>query len=98
MIREELFPLIRLHDIFNLESVHENPCDSLVILVEGEGKRSCLLVDDLFGQQQVVIKTLGDKFKKSQYVSGGAIMGDGQVGLILDTAGICEVTLGQVRN
>ncbi|MBE9537165.1 MAG: chemotaxis protein CheA [Proteobacteria bacterium] len=97
MIRDELFPLIRLHRLFDITPEHEQPWDALVILMEGEGVRACLLVDDLVGQQQVVIKTLGDKFKKSRFVSGGAIMGDGDVGLILDAGGIVKNNMERKR-
>lgn len=91
-IREELFPLIRLHRLFGMNAISENPWETMVIQVEGEGKRACLLVDELVGQQQVVIKSLGESFKKINYISGGAIMGDGKVGLILDTGGIISVS------
>lgn len=92
-IREELFSLIRLYKLFGLEASNENPWESMVIQVEGEGQRACLLVDELVGQQQVVIKSLGESFKKINYISGGAIMGDGRVGLILDAGGIISVSL-----
>ncbi len=89
-LRNNLFPLIRLHRLFGVEAVNENPWEAMVIQVEGEGKTACLLVDELIGQQQVVIKSLGESFKSINYVSGGAIMGDGRVGLILDMGGIIQ--------
>ena len=87
-VRGTLYPLVRLHELFDVEPVNRNPWEAMVMQVEGEGKTTCILVDELVGQQQVVIKSLGESFKKIRYVSGGAIMGDGRVGLILDTGGL----------
>lgn len=87
-VRGALYPLVRLHELFDVEPVNRNPWEAMVMQVEGEGKTTCILVDELVGQQQVVIKSLGESFKKIRYVSGGAIMGDGRVGLILDTGGL----------
>lgn len=94
MIRNELFPLIRLNEFFKINSERKNPWDALIILIEGGGWKGCLLVDELLGQQQVVIKNLGDAFKGVKGVAGSAILGDGGVGLILDTTGI----LGTLRD
>lgn len=91
-VRGELYPLIRLHELFDVEPVNRNPWEAMVMQVEGEGKTTCVLVDELVGQQQVVIKSLGESFKKIKYVSGGAIMGDGRVGLILDTGGLISAS------
>jgi two-component system chemotaxis sensor kinase CheA len=63
----------------------------LVVVVENEGYQRCLMVDDLVGKQEVVIKNLGEKFKEVKGLAGGAIMGDGRVGLILDINGIFEL-------
>ena len=90
-IRDELFPMTRLHTLFNVGQEKVLPWNSLVILVEGEGRKGCLLVDELLGQQQVVIKSLGDGFRNLKGISGGSILGDGRVGLILDTGGILEM-------
>ncbi|OHB53941.1 MAG: hypothetical protein A2Y12_12155 [Planctomycetes bacterium GWF2_42_9] len=88
MVRGQLLPMIRLYKLFNVTPVTEDPTKALVVIVEEEGKRCCLLVDELLGQQQIVIKSLGDGMGKVQGVSGGAIMGDGMVSLILDIPGI----------
>ncbi|MFQ5901635.1 MAG: chemotaxis protein CheW [Thermodesulfobacteriota bacterium] len=92
-IRDVLYPLVRLHKLFGIRPRIVNPWEALVMVVESEGKRCCLLVDDLTGHQQVVIKTLGDRFKRLKGVSGGAILSDGSVGLILDVGGIREVAM-----
>ena len=56
----------------------------MLVVAEVEGQRFCLLVDELIGKQEVVIKALGETFKSVTGVAGGAILGDGRVGLILD--------------
>lgn len=88
MLRGELMPIFRLHRLFGVAGAVENPVQGLLVVV-GDGNRRCaLLVDDLLGQQQVVAKALGDSLGKVQGISGGAILGDGRVGLILDPSEI----------
>jgi two-component system chemotaxis sensor kinase CheA len=70
-----------------------NPWDAIAVIVETEGGRISIMVDELLGQQQVVIKSLGERFKNVKGISGGAILGDGKVGLILDVSGIREASL-----
>jgi two-component system chemotaxis sensor kinase CheA len=88
MVRGQLLPLIRLHKIFGIASCVDDPTKALVVVVEEDGKRCCLLVDELLGQQQVVIKSLGEGIGTVKGVSGGAIMGDGKISLILDVPGL----------
>ena len=77
-------PLFRLHRVFSIRGATEDPMAGLLVVV-GEGENRCaLLVDELLGQQQLVAKSLGEGLGKVQGVSGGAILGDGRVGLILD--------------
>lgn len=88
-IRGRLLPLIRLHLALKVRNaVCDNPCDGLVIIVESDERAYGLMVDDLLGQQQVVIKNLGKRFKALPGISGGTILGDGRVGLILDVSGV----------
>jgi len=94
-IRGELLPIFRLHRLFGIEDALTDPYNSLLIAIEVEGKRCVLMVDDLLGQQQVVVKSLGDAMADVSGVAGGAILGDGRVGLILDTAGILRVAYGE---
>jgi len=89
--RGELMPLVRLHALFGVVPTTEDPTEALVVVVEEDGKRCCLLVDDLLAQQQVVIKSLGEALGLVQGVSGGAIMGDGKVSLILDIPGLVKL-------
>lgn len=90
MIRGSLLPLIRLHRLFHIQPQSQDPCESLVMVVGDGNERYCLLVDDLLGQQQVVIKSLGNYFESIPGVSGSAIMGDGLVRLILDIPGLLQ--------
>jgi two-component system, chemotaxis family, sensor kinase CheA len=84
MLRGELMPVFRLHRLFGIQSAIENPAQGLLVVVGYEERRCALLVDELLGQQQVVAKSLTKAVGKIPGVSGGAILGDGQVGLILD--------------
>jgi len=90
-VRGGLLPLVRLYKLFGTVPVTEDPTESLLVIVEEDGKKCCLLVDELLGQQQVVIKSLGEGLGKAKGVSGGAIMGDGKVSLILDIPGLMEL-------
>ena len=77
-----------LHTMFDVDGACEDPTQSLVVIVQDDERRCCLLVDELLGQQQVVIKSLGDGIGQVRGVSGGAILGDGSVSLILDVPGL----------
>ena len=94
--RGELMPLVRLYRLFDVVPSTEDPTEALIVVVEADGKKCCLLVDDLLAQQQVVIKSLGEALGRVRGVSGGAIMGDGRVTLILDVPGLVE--LAQARS
>jgi two-component system chemotaxis sensor kinase CheA len=88
MLRGELMPMFRLHRLFGVEGAVESPMEGLLVIVGDGSKRCALLVDELLDQQQVVAKTLGGGIGNVQGVSGGAILGDGRVGLILDPSEI----------
>lgn len=91
LVRGELLPLVRLHTLFGIQPDSHAACDGLIVIVEGEGTACCLFVDDLLDQQQVVIKGLGPRLGQVPGVSGGAIMGDGRVRLILDVPGLIKL-------
>ncbi len=86
-VRGELCPLIQVGALFEYGPPID-PCEHLVVIVQSEGRKIGLVVDELIGQQQVVIKTLGERFKQVKGVSGAAILGDGRVGVILETSGL----------
>lgn len=88
LVRGTLLPVVRLHRRFGVEPRSTELFESLAVVVESGEKRFCLIVDELIGNQEVVIKSLGDTFKHVSGLAGGAILGDGRVGLILDTEGL----------
>jgi len=88
LIRGALVPILRLHRRFGIEPRSEKISDGILVICESEGKRFALAVDELAGKQEVVIKSLGRTFKDVQGIAGGAILGDGRVGLILDIDGL----------
>jgi two-component system chemotaxis sensor kinase CheA len=90
LIRGELLPMIRLHHRLGITPKTLDPCEGLLIIAESATKRFALLVDDLMGRQEVVIKGLGDTFKENTNLAGCAVLGDGRVGLILDMAGLYQ--------
>ena len=84
-LRGSVIPILRLHEILNVEKPEEDP-DSLVIVVIKKGEqRVGLIVDSLIGQQETVIKSLGHYITNDKLFSGATILGDGEVALILDT-------------
>lgn len=89
--RGNLIPMVRLYQIFNVKGDFVHPWEGLVVSVEHEDQQMGLLLDELLGKEEVVIKNLGDALKDIKGIAGGAIMGDGRVGLILDMAGIWEI-------
>jgi two-component system chemotaxis sensor kinase CheA len=88
-LRGEVMPIVRLHRLFDVADAQQDPTEALLMIVgDGRQRRSALLVDELLGQQQVVAKSLGDGIGTVGGVAGGAILGDGRVGLILDVGDI----------
>jgi len=88
LVRDRLLPVVRLYQRFGVKPRSEEICDGLLVVAESEGKQFCLLVDDLLGKQEVVIKSLGEVLKNIKGIAGCAILGDGRVGLILDLDGV----------
>ena len=93
LVRNQLMPLCRLYRLFGVKPVIEDPTQALVVIVQDNGRRCCLMVDELLGQQQVVIKSLGDGIGTVKGISGGAILGDGNVSLIVDVPGLIDLAL-----
>lgn len=87
-LRDEYVPIIRLYSVFNLPPIITDLEEGLLVIVEGEGQKIGLFIDELLGQQQVVIKSLETNYRKVVGVSGATILGDGNVALILDVPGV----------
>ena len=91
-LRGEIVPLIRLDSLLNLRPGLARNQDALLVIVEDQGRKYSLAVDELLGQQQVVIKNLEANFQKVPGVAGATILGDGRVALILDINSLCTMT------
>lgn len=89
-VRGRLRPLLRLYNDLGLEPASTDPTQSIVVVVQSTSDARCILVDRLLGKQEVVIKSLGDSFRANRYVAGAAILGDGRVGLILDSQALVQ--------
>lgn len=87
-VRDDYLPLIALFEIFDIEPRCKKPAEGIVVIVEVDGKRAALFVDDLVGQQQVVVKNIESNYKKIPGISGATILGDGGVAFILDVAAL----------
>lgn len=85
-LRDQYIPVIRLHNRFGVEDAKSDLAEGLLVVVEEGGRRAGIFVDDLLGQQQVVIKSLESNFMKIGGIAGATILGDGTVALILDVA------------
>lgn len=91
-LRGEYLPIIRLHEVFGVNAGHAvKLTDGLLMVVEGQGLKCGLFVDNVLGQQQVVIKSLEENYRRIEGVSGATILGDGSVALILDIPGLVRL-------
>lgn len=87
-----LLPLLRLSNVFGINKAKKDPWEAIAVVIESEGRAKCLLVDEILGKAEVVIKSLGDGLKHIPGIAGGAILGDGQIGLILDSEGLFAIS------
>lgn len=90
LVRNEYVTLVRLYNLFGVEAEFKNPWESLVVVVEAASSRVGIMIDELMGQQQIVIKSLENYISKTRALSGAAILGDGRVALIIDVHGLIE--------
>ncbi len=98
MLRGEVMPIVRIHRIFGVPRASEDPVSALLMIVADGERRCALLVDELLGQHQVVAKPLGDGIGQVPGLAGGAILGDGKVGLILDVTQLCSLARQGARH
>ncbi len=90
-VRNSLLPIVRLHNLFRVVPQKKNPWEALIVVAECNGQQKGLMIDDLIGKQEVVIKNLGETLESVKGLSGATILGDGRVGLILDVHGVFEI-------
>ena len=95
-LQGELIPVFRLDELFAIEGAETDLTRAVIVIVENDGRRIGVVADELLGQQQIVIKPLGDGMQQMPGLSGGAIMPDGQVSLILDIAGLMKLAHGEI--
>ncbi len=91
-VREEYLPLVALYEVLGAKPLYPDPSQGLCVILESDGERVALQVDDLLGQQQVVIKNLETNYRKVAGISGATIMGDGRVALIIDVPALVRMT------
>ena len=91
-VRGIYHPMIRLYEVFNLTPEYKDPSKAILLIVETEGERVAFMVDEILGQQQVVIKNMEHNFRKVEGIAGATILGDGTVGFILDVRGLIEMS------
>jgi two-component system chemotaxis sensor kinase CheA len=90
-VRNRLYPLLHLGEVFNISGARQRVSEGTVVICHDSGRSVALAVDELLGKQEVVIKSLGEMFKSIRGIAGGAILGDGRIGLILDTGGLLSL-------
>ncbi|MCC7492807.1 MAG: chemotaxis protein CheA [Fimbriimonadaceae bacterium] len=94
-VQGRLLPLHRLSDVYGVRDAEPDALNALAIVVEEDGRQAAFLADELLGQQQIVIKSLGELLRGIAGLAGGAVMPDGRVGLIVDVAGLLRLAEGE---
>ena len=98
MHRDEILPLFRLHCLLDIDGAVTEPTEALAIIFTGCGRRCAIMVDDLLGHRQAVIKSLGNAMQGAKETAGGVILADGRVGLILDPDNIVALAMDSVEH
>ncbi|MFJ2995047.1 chemotaxis protein CheA [Pandoraea sp. NPDC087047] len=88
LVRGEYLPLVELYRAFDVPEARLDPTQGIIVILQAEGRRFALLVDELVGQQQVVVKNLETNYRRIHGISAATIMGDGSVALIVDVAAL----------
>ena len=91
-VRNTYLPMMRLYDVFSLQPEYIDPTKAILMILETEGEQVAVMVDEILGQQQVVIKSMEQNFRKIDGIAGATILGDGTVGFILDVRGLIEMS------
>ena len=86
-LEDKYIPIIPLKDVYRINADHQGVSDAILVIVDAV-ERFGILVDEVLGQQQVVVKSLETNFKQVPTISGATILGDGTVAMILDMAGL----------
>ncbi|KLU22902.1 chemotaxis protein CheA [Caballeronia mineralivorans PML1(12)] len=91
-VRGEYLPLVALHQVFEVTDARTEPTQGIITIIQSEGRRFAMLIDELVGQQQVVVKNLETNYRKVHGISAATILGDGSVALIVDVAALNRET------
>ena len=94
-VRDEYLPVVALHQVMEVPEARREPTESITVIVQGQGRRYALQVDDLIGQQQVVVKNLETNYRRVPGISAATILGDGSVALILDVGDLQRLSRSQ---
>ena len=97
MVRGDCYPILRIHEIYEVEKAGKEISEGMLVMVEGGNKAYCLFVDKLLGQQQTVVKTLPRYIKRVDGVAGCTLMGDGGISLILDVDSLTSIPIKQAK-
>jgi two-component system chemotaxis sensor kinase CheA len=92
-VRNEYIALMRLYELFDLKPKEKDPTEGILVIVQEAGKKICLFVEEILGQNQAVVKSLEDNYTYVEGLSGATILGDGSVAMILDVATIIRMAL-----
>jgi two-component system, chemotaxis family, sensor kinase CheA len=92
-IRTEFLPLIRIHELFGIRNAVTDADEGIIIVVQNNGKKACLLIDEVIGNQQIVVKSLSGYLGKVAGISGCSILGDGSVSFIIDTGKLISMKI-----
>jgi two-component system chemotaxis sensor kinase CheA len=95
-VRSEFLTILTLREAFGLSGGETDPERGILVVLESDGGKIALLVDELVGQHQVVIKSLEANYRKVPGISGATILGDGHVGLILDVQALVDASRGSL--
>jgi two-component system, chemotaxis family, sensor kinase CheA len=90
-VRGTYIPMVRLYEIFASDPDYTDPKEAILLILETEGERVAVMVDEILGQQQVVIKSMEQNFRKVEGVAGATILGDGRVGFIVDVRDVLQI-------
>ncbi len=92
-IRTEFLPLIKLYEVFTIRDAITDPTEGIMIIVANNGRKACLLIDEVVGNQQIVVKSLSEYLGKVEGISGCSILGDGSVSFIIDTGRLMSLRI-----
>jgi two-component system chemotaxis sensor kinase CheA len=91
LFRGQCYPIIRLHELYNVKSDSRQFSDGIFIMIESDGNTACLFADELMGENQVVVKPLPNYLKQIIGIAGCTILGDSQMSLILDASELVSI-------